>query len=171
MYIEILFVIGAFCIYRSICGDVIKDAVSVRIGRWRQLNKLVATTENNRMKVVFISFKLIFRTIYVVLIQYMNNSVRRLDNKTYELTYVIKGRMYKMIVTPKRGPIPILLIINDLGEDVTNHVLPYMGPQYDWHGFRFNTQFFGCNSLTFYMGDGTEWTHENKNDILPTISK
>lgn len=169
MYIEIFMVLGAFFFYRSGCGDVIKDAVSLKISRWKKLNSLVSTTENNRLMIAIISFKLIFKTIYVVLIQYMNNSVKRIDNKTYELTYVINGRMYKMIVIPKRGPAPVLLITSELTEDLTNRILPYMGPQYDWHGFKFNTQFFGCKSLTFEMGDGSEVTHEN--EILPNFSK
>jgi hypothetical protein len=42
-----------------------------------------------------------------------------------------------------------------------------MGPQYDWHGNTFTPEFFGYSSLTFELGNGTEYTYET-NDSLST---
>lgn len=67
-------------------------------------------------------------------IEHENNSanVRKLDNGFYEVSYKIKGRNYKMIVLPERGPPKVSNIVNYNGMDVTEEVLPYMGPNYDW---------------------------------------
>ena len=45
-----------------------------------------------------------------------------------------------------------------------------MGPQYDWHGNIFTPEFFGYSSLTFELGDGTEYTYKT-NDCLSTNLK
>ena len=60
-----------------------------------------------------------------------------------------------MIVKPRRGPNPILQIINDTKEDVTNIVLPYLGPNFDWHGNKLDSSFFNSKVLTFEMADGS----------------
>ena len=168
MYFYILLPITALflnVLYRSQAHLIIKNVAVIKYNKWKRLNTLVSSTENNNIRIAFISFKMVLRAFYIGFIQYMNNSVRQIDNKTYELTYVINGKIYKMIVTPKKGPAPILQISNDLENDVTDHVLPYMGPQYDWHGSRFNPEFFTYRSLTFELADGTEHTYEGNNDV------
>jgi hypothetical protein len=91
----------------------------------------------------------------------MNSSVRPAKGgKAYELTYVINGRLYKMIVTPIRGPTPFMKISNDSEEDVTDIVLPYMGPRYDWHYREFTPSFFGYKSITFELSNGKKRTYE-----------
>ena len=144
---------------------VLKDTVVTKYRRWRRLNQLVSINERNNVRTVWISFKIVMYTLYIAFLQYMNTSVRKLNHKTYEVTYVINGRIYKMMVVPKRGPLPVLQISNDLEIDVTEHVLPYMGPRYDWHGSRLAPRFFGYNSLTFELSDGTEHTYEGNNHI------
>jgi len=66
-----------------------------------------------------------------------NNSsnVTKLKDGLYEVYYKIKGRRYKILVQPERGPPPVTHITDNKGEDVTESVLPFMGPQYNWkHG-------------------------------------
>jgi len=63
-----------------------------------------------------------------------NNSsnVTKLDKGLYEVYYKIKGRRYRMLVSPERGPPKITHITDNNGEDVTDTVLPFMGPNYVW---------------------------------------
>ena len=63
--------------------------------------------------------------------------------------------IYKFIVKPRRGPSPILQVINDNKQDVTTDVLPFLGPNYDWHGNKLDSSFFNTKCLTFEMADGT----------------
>ena len=82
-----------------------------------------------------------------------------IDNSTYEITYVINSRIYKMIVKPVKGPRLILQVIDDSNNDVTDVVLQYIGPKYDWHGTALDPSFFNNTSfLTFELADGTSET-------------
>ena len=168
MYIYILAAIGSM--FLTVCWKIeahviIKKSIVSKYIKWKRLNRLVSKIETDNIRVIWISLKILIRTFYVAFIQYINNSVRKLDNKTFELTYVINGKMYKMIAIPKRGPAPILQISNDLGDDVTDLILPYMGSQYDWHGSIFKPEFFGYRSLTFELGDGSEHTYEETDKV------
>jgi hypothetical protein len=85
----------------------------------------------------------------------MNNTVKKIGKNTYEITYNIAGNTYKMIVTPTKGPSPILQISDHNLNDVTNEILPYLGPERNWHGNKFNLDFFNKESLTFELADGS----------------
>ena len=136
-----------------------------KYNKWVSLNIQIASKERNKIKVLLVSTKIILNALYISFLQYMNNSIRKIDHKTYELSYVIEGKLYKMIVIPKRGPAPILQIFDEKSNDITYFVLPYMGPQYDWHGKKFTPRFFGHESLTFELGDGTEYTYKNDSEV------
>jgi hypothetical protein len=144
---------------------IVQEAVMYRYNRWKSLNELVSKRQKNKFLIFVTSFKMIMQAFYISFLQYMNNTIRKLDHKTYEVTYVIDGKTYKMIVVPKRGPAPILQISNDEDEDVTEEILPYMGPQYDWHCKNITPRFFGYKSLTFQLCDGTEQTHVIDHDV------
>ena len=101
----------------------------------------------------------------------MNTSVRKLDKKTYEISYVIDRKLYKMIVTPKRGPAPIIQVSDENSTDITDYILPYMGPEYDWHGKLFTPKFFQRKSLTFELMNGEEFTYEESNHVDYYVKK
>ena len=170
MYTEIFITFGAFLFWRTEAYLVIKDAIVNKFNKFKDIYVLVSSIQTKKATIIWISLKLICQAIYISFIQYMNNSVKHIDSKTSELTYVINGKMYKMIIIPKRGPSPILQISNNLQNDVTDQILQYMGPQYDWHGNRFTPEFFGYSSLTFELGDGTEYTYKT-NDCLTSNLK
>jgi hypothetical protein len=159
------FMLWAFLMYKIQAHLIICDAVTVRYRKWKKLNNLVAMTEKNNRVVIWTSLKMLLHAMYISFLQYMNNTVRRIDNKTYEVTYVIDGKMYKMIVKPKRGPTPVLQVSNEEQLDVTNTIIPYMGPEYNWHRVKLSPQFFGYKSLTFELMDGSEQTYEEKSEL------
>lgn len=110
---------------------------------------------------------MLFKALYISFIQYLNNSVKKLDKNIYEVTYVINGRLYKLIIIPTRGPAPILQISDERGEDMTDKILPYMGPQYNWHGNKYLTPgFFNCRELNFELADGTEYSYTDKCSLI-----
>jgi len=127
--------------------------------KWTRLTNLVSTTETNQFMIVMVSLKMVFLLIYIQLIQYLNSTVRVIDKNTFEVTYVLSSKSYKLLVNPYRGPDLILQISDDTGSDVTDLVLPYMGPNYDWHKQPLDPSFFNNTAfLTFQMADGTEQT-------------
>lgn len=126
--------------------------------KWKSLNKLVSlSVKNNNMAIItWVSMVLIFKTLYVNLIQKLNKSVKRLGKNTYEITYTLNGRIYKLLVKAKRGPAPILQISTNNDIDVTDDIMPYLGPDYTWHLHNYSANFFGYSSLTFQLSNGTE---------------
>ena len=161
MLIYLLSLCTLIIFYRLDGVAIVRDTVLSRYDKWKSVNQLVSTHEKSKFRIIFFSIKLILEALYLSLIQYLNSSVKKLDRKTYEISYQIEGRTYKMIVIPKRGPPPVLQIINDHDIDITDYVLPYMGAQYDWHGTKLTPRFFGSQTLTFNFIDGSEKTfHE-----------
>lgn len=161
MYFEIFCMIFMFMLLKFDGFKVIKNTYS----RWKNLNGLVSTRHKDSMSIAWISVQMIIQACYINFIQYMNSTIVRLKPGVYEITYVINGRMYKMIVKPQKGPSPVLQISNDLQEDITDKVLPYMGPKYDWHGDAFTPKFFDCETLVFELSDGTEHTFERETHV------
>lgn len=135
---------------------VIKEAVCDKYRRWQKLNGLVSSTQKTNLMIAWISLQLIWNTMYISFLQYMNTTVRQIGKNVFEVKYVINGKIYKMIVSPTRGPAKVLQVSNENKEDITNLVVPYMGPKYDWHGQTFKPEFFGCKSLVFELYDGSE---------------
>jgi hypothetical protein len=170
MYLEIFFITLGI-IFVSLEGHCsISAFVSNKYHRWLHLNDLskiaVSPSKQNKLRITWISLKMIYTAMYLSFIQYMNNSIINIGKNTYEIQYVIKGRIYKLVIVQKRGPSPVLQIINDRSEDVTDTVSPYLGPSYDWHGNKFDPTFFKCKSLTFNMDDGNDITYGKNGEIV-----
>lgn len=109
-------------------------------------------------KISYIGINTTCKFFYILLLQYMNNTVKKIDKNTYEITYIINGNTYKMIVVPKKGPSPILQICDHNLNDVTDEILPYLGPERNWHGNKIKLDFFNKESLTFELADGSTKT-------------
>jgi hypothetical protein len=144
---------------------IVKNELSLKYNKWKRLNSLVSTSQKTKISIVIISFKLIFQAIWISLLQRVNKTIKKLNKNKYELTYIIEGKMYKLVVNVTRGPSPVLQIINDTNDDVTSQIMPYLGPSYNWHNTPFTPEFFGLESLTFEVADGTEYSVQNKKFI------
>jgi hypothetical protein len=144
---------------------VVYNSVSNRKAQILKLVSVVSTQHKNIITIIWMTMCLIAEALYISLIQRLNKSVKRIDNKTFEITYFVGGRLYKMRVTPKRGPSPVMQISNENQEDVTDQILPYMGPSYNWHNNTFSPACFGHQTLVFEFMDGTETAFEEKNVV------
>ena len=71
-----------------------------------------------------------------------------------------------MIIKPLRGPSCVLDIIDDKNNDVTEHIIPYLGPNEDWNNTPFYPLYFGYNKLIFELLDGTVKTFNNNEIII-----
>jgi hypothetical protein len=143
---------------------VVYQSVRNKQERIRRLMRVVASDKNkNLAKVVWVTICMLVEALYVSLIQMLNKSVKRIDGNTFEVSYVVSGKLYRMIVKPKRGPSPVIQISNENQEDVTDQVLPFMGPTYNWHGnTTFSPNFFNYQSLIFEFADGSEKVFHQK---------
>lgn len=146
----------SYFIYKTDTHNIIYNAVERKYKKWKKINSLVASRHENLSDIYYISIKMILQAIYLSFVQYLNNSVRKLDKNTYEVSYIIGAKSYKMIAIPKKGPCPIIQIRDENDDDLTDYILPYYGPNYDWHSIKFIPQFFKCKKLIFEMDDGNQ---------------
>ena len=162
MFIYLWYLLGLLSLYFFIRLEghkVVGSQISLRYQRWRSLNNLVSTQHRTAWAVFYHSLCLLCRVLYLSFLQYMNSTVVKLGRNKFLVTYVISGKVYTMVVTPVRGPSPVIQVINDCEEDITTDVLPYLGPRYDWHGtaIKFDTT-FGSENLTFNLASGNTFT-------------
>ena len=93
-----------------------------------------------------------FSTMKYYLINFLNKTVEKIpgQNNHYVVSYVIRGKLYKMIVTPKKGPTHVAFIFDQDDNDVSDVVFPYLGPRYDFHHSHILTpKFLGFSKLKF----------------------
>jgi len=123
--------------------------------RITELYSLVSRTEKTKMRSCISTLKILIKILKKDFVDYFNiNQAKKVSNDVYEVSYNIEGNNYKMLVEKQKGPPIILNIIDDKNTNVTDKVLPYMGPKYDWHCFNFNPpDFFKCESLIFELSD------------------
>ena len=78
---------------------------------------------------------------------------------------------YKILTKIKRGPnkLNVVKIQNIFGEDITQSIQPYMGPNEDWHRIPYTLTDFEQEQLTFLLQNGEKRTIENKKEILPNF--
>jgi hypothetical protein len=143
----------------------IYDFLNIKYNKWISLNNLVSSQHNSKIMIKIISLQMIFKSLYLSFIQYMNNSIIKIDKNSYELSYIIHGKLYKMIIKPIRGPVPILCVTNENNIDITEQILPYLGPNNDWHGKKYYPDFFGHKRLNIELLDGTKKNFNNSDTI------
>jgi hypothetical protein len=156
-YIATSIIIGSLT-YAATHSDVIVTKYKLYKKKWGRLTTLVSGTEKSMCMIYIVSLKMIIQMLYLSLIQYLNSNIKLIDVNKYEVSYVLNSKIYKLIVVPIRGPQPILQIIDDSGNDITDKVLPYMGPRYDWHGSHIDPSFFDTTFMSFELSDGTSET-------------
>ncbi len=173
MFTYLLYLLGLLSLYYFIRLEgykVVGSEISFRYQRWRNLNELVSTQHRTAWSVFYHSLCLLCRVLYLSFLQYMNSTIVKLGRNKFLVTYVINGRSYTMVVEPTRGPSPVLQVISDEEEDVTNKVLPYLGPRYDWHGAVIDfSSTFGSADLTFNLSSGDSVTCEDSSAL--TLAK
>ena len=135
--------------------NILKEYISIKKNKLKNLYNLVSTRHSSKFIIVFISIEMLLQAFYQSLVQYLDNSVKKIGKNKYELKYVINGKLYKKIIIPERGPLPIICITNENNVDVTEYILPYIGPNNNFHNENFNPNFFDYKILKFEMSNGT----------------
>jgi hypothetical protein len=149
-----MFVLFLFYAYQLGLHLILFDFVAIKYQKFRSLNNLVSTRHKNIAMIVFVSVKMVLQASYISFLQYLNSTVRKLEGNKFEITYVINGRMFKMITAPPRGPSLILQVSDENQDDLTDEILPYLGPRNDWHNKDFTPSFFKSKTLSFELSNG-----------------
>lgn len=146
--------------------NIVKTTTSVTFQKFRKINKLVSTNYKGISIILWISLCMVSQALWVSLIQSINRTIVPIKGGKYIVTYVIKGKTYKMIVKPSRGPSKVLLVSDDTNEDISYKILPYLGPSCDFHGSIYTPKFFEHNELVFEMSNGDEKIFQADDDII-----
>ena len=168
MYIYYLLCFIFIFLYVLDFHNILISRFYIKYNTWTKLNNMVSIKHKNYIFIIWFSIKLILQALYINLIQYLNKSLIMIDKNTYELTYIINGTTYKNRIKIKKGPKPVLQISDECSEDITDKILPYLGPSYDFNGSKLTPKIFGYKTLTFEMSDGNEKFFD-ENDIIEFI--
>lgn len=135
---------------------IVYRTVTDKYQRFRSLNTLVSTQHTNQLKILWVAVCLICKMLYLSLWQKLNKTIVKVDKNIYEIQYVLEGKLYRMLVSPKRGPSRVLQVIEE-DEDVTDHVLPYLGPQENAsHALTLTPKLLGRKDLVFNLATGDD---------------
>lgn len=140
--------------YKIDAYNIVKEYIIIKKNKLKKLYNLVSTRHTSKFIIVFISIEMLLQSFYQNLVQYLDNSLKKIGKNKYELKYVINGKLYKKIIIPERGPLPIISITNENDDDITEHILPYIGPNNNFHNENFSPNFFGYKKLIFEMCNG-----------------
>lgn len=154
----LIFFLGACSIYAFDGHTIVKETFLTKYRKFRDLNKLVSTHYKTVWSIVWVSLCMVAKMYWINFLQWANNTIEYVDNKHVCITYVLQGRMYKMVVKLRKGPSDILLVTDEDSNDVTDMVLPYLGPQGDWHGKEFKPEFWKKRMLNFELSSGEQET-------------
>ena len=121
--------------------------------RMRSLTNTIPGIKVNVFGLLYTSMKIVGSLVFVYLTQNIDKTVKCIGFNHYEITYIIKGKVYKLRVKPTRLS-KLLQVINDKNEDVTREIEPYLGPGEKFHGRDYKPRDFKQKTLTFNMSDG-----------------
>lgn len=107
--------------------------------------------------------------IYIT--QYVFHNSTRKGKNLYEIEYSIHCQRYRMLVRFRPGPRRIrkftLRHDDDHEEDVTDTVMPYFGPNQDFHGTVYTPRDFGFETaITMHLMNGTPCTFQVDEPIV-----
>lgn len=168
-----LFIISGTIIYNR---KIITEVIYSKYNKIKQLNDAVRSTDENittfsvykkTCSIIFTMFKDDCKTYFNTLFP-KKNYTKKLNKKKYEVTYNINDKEYKLIITHSSLPHNLNKIVNENNEIVTDKLLPYLGPEYNWHFTKFTPSFFGYKKLIFYHLDGSETLYDS-NTVLEKL--
>lgn len=132
-----------------------------------QIRDLVATTNSSKLSIYYNTFLILICTIQQIAWQNINQTVDKINTKTYKVRYIVENKPYTMFVKIKRGPRKIWKIYNEDNVEITDDILPYFGPSVDWHGCEYiSPALLGHQKLKFVNDDiSTEFKNKEIIDI------
>lgn len=133
--------------------------------RFRELNKLVQTRYKNIGMILWVSSCMVAKMYWMNFLHWANNTIEHIDPKTTIISYVLNGKLYRFVVRAKKGPVNVLLVTDEDFNDVSDKILPFMGPGQDWHGQEFTPAFWKKNTLTFEFANGEHKTFSENEPI------
>lgn len=103
--------------------------------------------------------------IKTYLIQYVCTNSKMIKKGLYEIEYTIHLKTYKIRIPYKRGPSKYRAFLNH-EQNITSKIMPYVGPNDDFHNIPYTPNDFGYDHLTIEYSNGTIKQIEENSSIL-----
>ena len=84
----------------------------------------------------------------------------------YDIEYMIHFNRYRIRVNYKHGPPPFDTFLTKDGTDITSDILPYMGPNQDFHGITYTPNDFGYEEIIVESENGDKRTFQKDESLL-----
>jgi len=110
--------------------------------------------------------KTLFEAICVTGYQKLNKSVKKIDKKTYEITYKINNKFYKFRQIVKRGPCPFTKIVDENDRDITDIIKLYAGPCYNFHNQSITPKYFDCKRIMICYNNDSKIIFREDDEII-----
>ncbi len=134
----------------KISTNQIIEYVNLKCDQWKRINLMVSTTYKSQFAIKIMSVYMVLKFSYFQIMQYLTNSVTKIDKHHYEISYAINGRLHKMIIKPERGPSQIEKIVDHENNDITDIIMEYHGPKQK----RLSPSFFNTQFIVIHRIDG-----------------
>ena len=138
----------------------------MKLEKWKKLNELVSTKYDGYFTILWVSICMITKALWINILQYLNRSITKIDKKTYELSYVLNGKLYKILINNKTGPRKVILVSDETQTDISYLITPYLGPKEDFHGSDITPKFFNRKELIFELSNGEEKIFKHNDSII-----
>lgn len=106
-----------------------------------------------RQKLVVV--RVLTKYVMLLLWQKAYMPVARVGRNVYEVRYVLRDRVYKVRTQVRRVP-RVVRVLDHGGDDATEQVLSYLGPNEDFHGTQTTPGDLGYEGLLFRLRGGGE---------------
>jgi hypothetical protein len=131
-----------------------KDDIKLYYAQFGELQELSRSQHKGRIKIFYATAELAIKYMYYGDNKKSGDNVLKLGKNKFEVTYVVNGETYKMVVMPRKGPRHIQSVTDQSGEDVTDMVAVYAGPCEDFHGLDVTPGLLNKTCLVFECADG-----------------
>jgi len=159
---SVSFIIGGYYLLEKLFPEYIE----IKYQKWVSLNSMMASKYKSPTIVKIMSVYMICKFCYLQTLQYLTNTVVKIDKNSYEISYIINGKIYKMVVKPERGPLNYYKILNDKNENIIDEISQYYGPHYK-NQVKLTPSFFKTSHIKLVLFDDSEQVFgENEKLIL-----
>jgi hypothetical protein len=145
---------------------ITKNVLTNKYNQFKELGELVSTQYKSPYMVFYVSLSMIAKMYKMLFFQWINNSIEIINKKQVIVSYILNGTLYKFLVDKRNGPLDILMIIDENRTDVTDQILPFYGPNQNWHGQKFKPDFWKKKLLIFKFNNAEKDVLFNRDDII-----
>ena len=160
MFTYFLLCVIGYLLHKLDFYNIAHETYKIKKRKLTRLKTLVSTQYTGIARILWVCLCMLFKALYLMLIQWLYQSVRPIGSNLYEVSYVIRGITYKFHVKLKKGPgnNTIIQATDENDSDITNEFLTYLGPMDNFHGYVYTPKHFGVNAITLNMASGEDKT-------------